>query len=122
MRLYRFLQLYCFWRGVRTALDDREAWARLTRGTVILMYHAIEAQDERPSRFVISKRRLRRQLSWIRFRKRPVLTMDEYVGHRLRNELPPPGAVVLTFDDGYVDNAEIVRSFSDTGTQRPSSS
>lgn len=107
-RLYRFLQLYCYWRGVRRALDDRDTWARLTRGTVILMYHAIGAPGERPSRFVISKRRLRRQLDWIRFCKRPVLTLDEYVGHRLRNELPPPGAVVLTFDDGYVDNAEVV--------------
>ena len=39
-RWYRFLRKYFFWRGVRQAVNDRDTWRRLTRGTLILMYHA----------------------------------------------------------------------------------
>jgi GT2 family glycosyltransferase/peptidoglycan/xylan/chitin deacetylase (PgdA/CDA1 family) len=107
VRLYRFVQLYCFWRSLRRALHDRETWRRLTRAPTILMYHAIAQPGERPSRFVISGRSLRRQLGWLRLRRRPVLSLEEYVLLRERNELPPPNAVILTFDDGYADNAEL---------------
>ena len=105
--LYRFLRSYCFWRAVRRALEDRDMWTRLTRGTVILMYHAIAQRGERPSRFVISAARFRRQLAWLRLRRHPVLTLDEYVEYRERNQLPPARSVAITFDDGYVDNADL---------------
>lgn len=107
VRLYAFLQLYCFWRGLRRALDDRDTWLRLTRGTVILMYHAIARSGETASRFVMPARRFRRQLSWIRWRRRPVLSLDEYVGCRRENRLPPARSVVITLDDGYADNGDL---------------
>ena len=106
-RLYRFVRLYCFWRGVRKVLDDRGAWRRLTRGTVILMYHAIGQPGEPASRFVVPAGRFRRQLAWLRLRRAPVLTLDEYVGYRKENQLPPAGAVLITFDDGYIDTGEV---------------
>jgi peptidoglycan/xylan/chitin deacetylase (PgdA/CDA1 family) len=106
-RLYRFVQLYCFWRGLRRSLPDRDTWRRLTRGTVILMYHAIGGSGERASRYVLPSGRFRRQLAWLRLRRRPVLSLDEYVRHREENRLPPPGSVVLTFDDGYADTLEL---------------
>ncbi len=106
-RLYRFVQLYCFWRSLRRALPDRDTWRRLTRAPTILMYHGIAQRGERPSRFVLRASSLRRQLSWLRLRRRPVLSLDEYVELRERNELPPPNSVILTFDDGYADNAEL---------------
>jgi peptidoglycan/xylan/chitin deacetylase (PgdA/CDA1 family)/GT2 family glycosyltransferase len=105
--LYRFLRSYCFWRAVRRTLDDRDMWQRLTRGTVILMYHAIGEPGEGPSRFVMPAGRFRRQLAWLRLRRHPVLTLDEYVDYRERNRLPPARSVAITFDDGYVDNAEL---------------
>lgn len=107
VRLYRFVQLYCFWRSLRRELRDRDTWRRLTRAPTILMYHGVARPGERSSRYVIRARTLRRQLAWLRLRRRPVLGLDEYVALRERNELPPPNAVILTFDDGYADNAEL---------------
>lgn len=102
-RVYAFLQLYCFWRGLRRAVDSRDTWLRLTRGTVILMYHAVAGRGERASRYAIPIRRLRRQLDWLRWRRRPVLSLGEYASCRAENRLPPPRAIVLTFDDGYAE-------------------
>ena len=107
-RAYAFLQLYCFWRSVRRALDDRDTWRRLTDAPVILMYHALAQPGEQASRFVLPPSRLRRQLAWLRLRRRPVLSLDEYVAHRREMQLPPARAVVLTFDDGYTDNAALM--------------
>jgi glycosyltransferase involved in cell wall biosynthesis/peptidoglycan/xylan/chitin deacetylase (PgdA/CDA1 family) len=106
-RLYRFLQLYCFWRGARRTLGDRDSWRRLTRGPVILLYHAVGRPGEAASRYVVPARRFRRQLAWLRLRRHPLLGLDDYVRHRESNRLPPPRSVVLTFDDGYTDTHEV---------------
>jgi glycosyltransferase involved in cell wall biosynthesis len=104
--LYDFLQTYCFWRGLRRALD-RDTWLKLTKPTVILTYHALTRPGERASRFVIKPSRFRRQLAWLRLRKRPILSLDEYAAFRRERRLPPARSVVLTFDDGYTDVKEI---------------
>ena len=95
-RGYRFLQLYCFWRGVRRA--DRDTWLRLSRAPVILMYHAF---GEPASRFVLPERRVRRQLDWIRRRGYRVVPLAELVEAREEGRLPDPRTVVLTIDDAY---------------------
>jgi glycosyltransferase involved in cell wall biosynthesis/peptidoglycan/xylan/chitin deacetylase (PgdA/CDA1 family) len=107
LRLYRFLQDYCYWRGVRRAERDRDAWRRLTGGVLVLLYHAVGNHGEPASRFVVPARRFERQLRWLRRRGYTVLGLDEYVRHRIEHRLPPPRSVVLTFDDGYADNAEL---------------
>lgn len=107
VRLFRFLQLYCFWRSLRDALHNRDEWRRLTHGPVILMYHALARPGERASRFVLPPAKLRRQLAWLRFRRRRVISLDEYVAHRRELKLPPSRSIVLTFDDGYADNAAV---------------
>jgi glycosyltransferase involved in cell wall biosynthesis/peptidoglycan/xylan/chitin deacetylase (PgdA/CDA1 family) len=107
-RLYAFLQHYCLWRSARRALrDDPETWRRLRRGTVVLMYHAIGREGERASRYVLPLERFRRQLAWLVRHRYPVLDLDEYVRQRKRGTLPPAKAVVVTFDDGYADTAEL---------------
>jgi glycosyltransferase involved in cell wall biosynthesis/peptidoglycan/xylan/chitin deacetylase (PgdA/CDA1 family) len=106
-RPYRFLQDYCYWRGVRRAVPDRATWRRLTGGVVILLYHALAPRGEPASRYVIPTRRFARQLRWLRFRGYTVLGLDEYVRHRLEHTLPPPRSVVITLDDAYADNVEL---------------
>jgi glycosyltransferase involved in cell wall biosynthesis/peptidoglycan/xylan/chitin deacetylase (PgdA/CDA1 family) len=106
-RIYLFLQFYCFWRSVRRALGDHDEWRRLTRGTTILMYHALGVDGEAPSRYILPARRFRRQLRWLRLLRYPTLSLDGYLQLRARRELPPPRAIVLTFDDGYADTAEL---------------
>jgi peptidoglycan/xylan/chitin deacetylase (PgdA/CDA1 family) len=101
-RLFRFVQLYCYWRSVRAAVD-RDTWLRLSRGPIVLMYHAVAEPGEPASRYVIARRRLALQLAWVRLR-RPMLTLDEYAELHESGRLAPPGAVIVTFDDGYRDN------------------
>jgi glycosyltransferase involved in cell wall biosynthesis len=98
--LYDFLQAYCFWRGLRREID-RETWSRLTKGTVILTYHALAREGERATRYIVKPGGLRRQLAWLRRRGRQFLSLDEYVLLRRDHRLPPPGSVIVTFDDGY---------------------
>jgi peptidoglycan/xylan/chitin deacetylase (PgdA/CDA1 family) len=97
----RALESYCYWRGVRGAVDG-DTWRRLTQGTTILMYHAFGGAGERGSRFVVPRRAFERQMRWLA-RRRPVLALEDLVAHRRANRLPPAGAVVVTIDDGYVD-------------------
>jgi glycosyltransferase involved in cell wall biosynthesis/peptidoglycan/xylan/chitin deacetylase (PgdA/CDA1 family) len=106
-RLYFFLQQYCFWRSVRSALDDRDEWRRLTRGTVVLIYHALGGVGEKPSRYVLPLSRFRRQLRWLQLRGYRIISLDEYARTWSEGRLPPPKSVVITFDDGYADNAEL---------------
>jgi peptidoglycan/xylan/chitin deacetylase (PgdA/CDA1 family)/GT2 family glycosyltransferase len=104
--VFGLAQSYLLWRGVRRSAT-RDEWRRLTRGTVILMYHAIGRPGERASRYVLPAPRFRRQLAWLRLRRRPLLSLDDYVRLRRAHADPPAGAVVVTFDDGYDDNLEL---------------
>ena len=103
----RFVRRYAFWSGVRSAIGDRETWRRLTTGVTILMYHAIGAASERGSRYVVPARDFARQMQWLARRGYHVLSLPEYLRHRADGTLPPARSVVVTFDDGYRDNAEL---------------
>ena len=97
-----FLELTSYWRGVRRALRDRTTWRRLTQGTTILMYHGIAAETERPTRFKVTQRAFERQMRKVAKRGR-ALRLDDLVALRQTHRLPPPGAVVITFDDGFAE-------------------
>jgi glycosyltransferase involved in cell wall biosynthesis len=109
-RLYFLLQQHCFWRSVRRSLGDRSEWRRLTRGTVFLMYHALGANGESPSRYVLPSRRFRRQLRWLLLRGYRIISLDEYARMRQEDVLPASKSVLITFDDGYADNAGLIQS------------
>lgn len=105
-RWYSFLYIYFYWRGVRRSTGRGELWQRLTSGSTILVYHAVGVADERPSRFVVPIARFRRQVAWLA-RRRNVIDLHELVRHRRDLTLPPARSVVLTFDDGFEDNATL---------------
>ena len=103
---YGFLFSYCYWRGVRSAVD-RATWQRLRRGSAILMYHAVGGRHEQASRYVVPERRFKRQMAWLRLRRYNVILLEELVACLREHRLPPAKSVVVTFDDGYFDNAEL---------------
>jgi len=97
---------YAYWHGARAGLD-RQTWRRLSQGTAILMYHAIGAPGEGGTRLVVPARQLRRQLLLLRWSRRPVIGLADLVRSRQAGKLPPAGAVVITFDDGFADTGEL---------------
>jgi glycosyltransferase involved in cell wall biosynthesis len=99
---YALLYDHLYWRGVRRAMP-RDQLRQLTGGTVILMYHACAAANERASRYVISRRRFARQMAWLKWRRYNVLSLDTYLEYRRGHRVPPSRSVVITFDDGYAD-------------------
>jgi Polysaccharide deacetylase len=105
-RILTAAERYAYWHGAQQALD-RETWLRLTRGTAILMYHALGRTDEPASRFVIPAKRFERHLRRLVRRRGPVLPLDRLAEDRRRRELVPAGGVVITLDDGYADNGEL---------------
>ncbi len=104
---HHFLRSYCYWYGVRHAVNDRDIWLRLIRPPVILMYHAVGRQGERPGRYLVPAGRFARQMAWLHRRCYPVLPLEALARYRVENRLPPARSIVLTFDDGYADNLTI---------------
>jgi peptidoglycan/xylan/chitin deacetylase (PgdA/CDA1 family) len=76
----------------------------LTGGAIVLMYHAIGGIDEPPSKYVVSLRRFKRQMAWLRWTGRAVITVGELVTDLKGGTPPAAGAVIISFDDGYADN------------------
>jgi peptidoglycan/xylan/chitin deacetylase (PgdA/CDA1 family)/glycosyltransferase involved in cell wall biosynthesis len=107
-RAFDFTFSVAYWSGVRQAADD-DTWRRLQRGTTILLYHAVGDGGERASRYLVPARRLASQLRWLRRRGYAVISLEDYLATRRKGELPPARSVVLTFDDGYVDNVALLR-------------
>jgi glycosyltransferase involved in cell wall biosynthesis len=104
---YRVNLRYAYWRGARRAIRDEGLWRRLTRGPLILTYHAIGADDERASAFVVQRRMFARQMKWLRARGYSFLSLDAYRELRQHGRLPPSRSIIVTFDDAYVDLARI---------------
>jgi glycosyltransferase involved in cell wall biosynthesis/peptidoglycan/xylan/chitin deacetylase (PgdA/CDA1 family) len=101
----RFVWRLAYWRHVRRKVD-RDTWQQLTRGVEVLLYHAFGAPGEPARRFCIPRRRLERQLGWLRGRH-PVISVEELVEHRARHTLPPARSVVITIDDGFQDALDV---------------
>jgi peptidoglycan/xylan/chitin deacetylase (PgdA/CDA1 family) len=92
-----------YWRTVRSLLSPGE-WSGLTQGPVILMYHAIGGARETASRYIIPRERFERQIAWLRARRYRFATLRQVAEERAGG-LSPARTVVVTFDDGYRDNA-----------------
>lgn len=104
---YRFVADYCYWRGVRRAVPDRDTWRRLIRSPVILMYHAVGGDGEGAGCYIVPAGRFARQMAWLHRLGYSVIDLEEFLRDRRDHRLPPARSVILTFDDGYADNRTI---------------
>lgn len=75
---------------------------RLSARGLILMYHRISEPDLDPWGLSVSPRHFAEQLEVINKYFYP-LSMQEFLGHLQRGRVPDR-SIVITFDDGYVDN------------------
>jgi peptidoglycan/xylan/chitin deacetylase (PgdA/CDA1 family) len=88
-----------------TAVAPTEASKTLKwndKGIPVIMYHSVKYEKDNPVR--ISKENFGSQMKYLKDNNYTTLSLDE-LHEFLENNLPvPEKSVVLTFDDGYVDN------------------
>ena len=69
----------------------------------ILMYHHIDSPAEKSST-TVSTGTFERQMEFLKVHRYHVLTLEDLVGHYRLGQPVPWNTVVITFDDGYLDN------------------
>jgi peptidoglycan/xylan/chitin deacetylase (PgdA/CDA1 family) len=69
----------------------------------VLMYHSINEGAEN-SRLIVSRDTFEKQMHFLTKYNYGVLTMDEYTDLLKTGKKPARRSVVITFDDGYLDN------------------
>ena len=104
---FELVTRYCYWRGVRSAMSSRREWRRTTVGTKIFLYHAFGSPRERPSRYIVPARRLRRQAALLRLLGYRVVPLDEIVDEWRAFRFAPRRTLAITIDDGYADNYSV---------------
>jgi len=86
-------------------------------GVPILTYHSI---DDSGSRLSTPPALFSRQMKFLKEKNYRVISLRTLVEYFCRHTAPPPGSVVLTFDDGYRSNYEeafpILKSLDFTAT------
>lgn len=103
-RWSRFAANLDYWRTVKRFVG-RDEWRGIARGVPVLLYHAF-GDDE--NRFVVGRRTFERQMRLLSLLGWRAIDYEEYATTLVAGALPPPRTAVLTIDDGYRDNADIV--------------
>jgi peptidoglycan/xylan/chitin deacetylase (PgdA/CDA1 family) len=101
-----FVSRFAYWRDVRRGLT-RSEWKSIARGVPVLLYHAFTDRDEE-SRFVVDRRAFRRQMRLLSLMRFDVISYEEFARTMRAGCLPPRRTVVLTIDDGYADNTDVL--------------
>jgi len=80
-----------------------------SRGPIVLFYHGVVEKiiDPEVQQLHMSVRDFERQIQFLR-RHREIISMDHLYDCVVNNRLENSNQVILTFDDGYKNNAEIV--------------
>ncbi len=79
------------------------------RGAVVLMYHSVATPERRllqDPAMAMPAKTFAAQMSFLSKRRR-VISLDALNEVLTKGESPAPGSVVITFDDGYLDNYEV---------------
>lgn len=74
------------------------------RGVPVICYHSINEDPSGKSPIIISKEKLRENLQTIKNDGYTTLTMAELNDYLFNDKPIPEKSVVITFDDGYMDN------------------
>lgn len=85
-----------------TTLVDELKIKRSDKGIPVLMYHAIGYENGNAAR--VPKENFKEQMKYLKDNGYKTLTLDEAYDFFANNKPVPEKSVVLTFDDGYVDN------------------
>lgn len=72
------------------------------KGIPVLMYHSIDY--EKGNELRIPKEKFKEQMSLLKEKGYTTLTLDELYEFFVNNKPVPEKSIVITFDDGYVDN------------------
>jgi len=72
------------------------------KGIPVLMYHSIEYEKGNTAR--LPKEKFKEQMKYLKENNYTTLSLEEAYDFFISNKPVPEKAVVLTFDDGYVDN------------------
>jgi peptidoglycan/xylan/chitin deacetylase (PgdA/CDA1 family) len=104
---HRFVYSYCYWYSVRAAASSEDFWKSLSRGPIILMYHSIGQSKEPWSEYIVPEKNFDRQMAWLSKKGYQVISLEQLISFRFEYRLPPGRSVIITFDDGYLDNREI---------------
>jgi len=105
------MRLLCLLAILAGTLAVRPAAAAVPRaGVPVLMYHMVDTHTPKGPvgrSLTIEPAAFEAQLAWLHKHAIRTLTMNDLADALQRGELPR-NAVVLTFDDGYTDNATVV--------------
>jgi peptidoglycan/xylan/chitin deacetylase (PgdA/CDA1 family) len=71
------------------------------------MYHSVGRPGERATLYRVPGRRFARQLRYLRWCRYHVVGLAEFLRNRREHRLPPGHSVIITLDDGYLDNFEV---------------
>ena len=74
------------------------------RTLCVLMYHKVNGVDG--NTVTVPPRAFDEQMAQLRELRYTVVSLDEVIDHYLDRKPLPPRAVLITFDDGYLDNLE----------------
>lgn len=102
---------YAYWFGARQELERAGVWHEVRGGGVpILLYHRIVPRhDPADPKYALSWDRFRAQMRLLRLLGYRTISLRELVDCHRSGRFPPAGSVVVTFDDGYRDNAAAAR-------------
>lgn len=82
--------------------DDSVTLVNNSLGIPVLYYHSVNSSES--NEVIISPEKLRSQLQYIKDQGYITLTIDQVNDYILNNVKIPEKSILITFDDGYMDN------------------
>ena len=73
----------------------------------VLMYHSVTTDKYNKNELKISKSNLKAQLDYLKANKYNTISLDQLHSHMTKRTALPTKPIIITFDDGYVDNYTI---------------